>query len=229
MFITRLAYCQEISRIPLAAAVPASPALPALYAAAASRPLANLDQKKTRSGTYAGILAPAISLTLFDDVAGRRQMGFASGRGNVLFLTSSAVLPLFTDGSQGASHAGSSMQAMLASTAFSYGLKEIVRERRPSRHSFDSFPSAHTSVAFAAATAQSAFHPSQAPIWYAGATVIGISRIYLHDHYVWDVAAGAVLGYASARLTLSRARPVSLSPAILDDDRSYGVRMITRF
>ena len=117
----------------------------------------------------------------------------------------------------------------MASALLTFGLKSAVHERRPSGRGFDSFPSAHTSLAFAAATSQSAFHPTQAPLWFAGATLIGLSRIYLHDHYAWDVLAGAGVGYAAARLELSGNHRFSMAPFLQGNNRALGIEIRTAF
>ncbi|MBJ7328501.1 MAG: phosphatase PAP2 family protein [Solirubrobacteraceae bacterium] len=61
-----------------------------------------------------------------------------------------------------------------------------------------SFPSAHASSSFAAAAAFSGLLPT--PPLYAGATAMALSRVYLGVHYPSDIAAGAVLGTAIARV-----------------------------
>ncbi len=59
-----------------------------------------------------------------------------------------------------------------------------------------SFPSGHTTVAFAAATVLAEQYPSWAVIVpsYAFAAAVGFSRLYANQHWSSDVVAGAVLG-----------------------------------
>lgn len=95
-----------------------------------------------------------------------------------------------------------------------YGLKYSVGRQRPYvaypdlivpdlYESSPSFPSGHTSSAFATATALSLKYPK----WYvmapafAWAGYVGYSRMHTGVHYPSDVAAGAVLGAGSAWLT----------------------------
>ena len=71
-----------------------------------------------------------------------------------------------------------------------------------------SFPSGHTTAAFAAAVALAGAPSGLGPAALVLASGIGLSRVYLGAHYPLDVAVGAVLGAASggaARLALSLA------------------------
>lgn len=159
------------------------------------------------------------------DSPARKGAEFASGAGNILFLAAGIGLPLLTDGSQGRNHSLRALDAMGSSVLLTEGLKALVREKRPDSNAHDSFPSGHATAAFAVATMQSAFHPKQAPYWYAGATLISLSRIRLHRHTNADVAVGAAIGFGMSRLELSAPRGLILSPIITPDGRGMGLQM----
>jgi membrane-associated phospholipid phosphatase len=94
------------------------------------------------------------------------------------------------------------------------GIKEIVRRPRPvttypnviiayENEKSMSFPSGHTSLAFATATALSLKYPKWYVIapTYLWACSVGYSRMNLGVHYPSDVLGGAILGAGSAYLT----------------------------
>lgn len=73
---------------------------------------------------------------------------------------------------------------------------------KPDNFSYSSFPSGHTTVAFAAATvfAMEYNNTRLAPIIaYSAATLIGLSRIIQNEHWASDVLVGALLGYLCGR------------------------------
>lgn len=69
---------------------------------------------------------------------------------------------------------------------------------RPADHSF---PSGHTASSFAAATALAFFYPRAAPLAYAVATGVGMSRVHLGVHFPSDAAVGGVIGIGIGTFT----------------------------
>jgi len=66
----------------------------------------------------------------------------------------------------------------------------------PAPYALASFPSGHTTTAFALATVLSLWYPRGWWAWGGGAVLVGWSRIVLGSHFPSDVLAGAVLGVA---------------------------------
>ncbi len=162
------------------------------------------------------VLAP-LSPTRADSLD-REVAAFASGRGNILYLTVGVGLPLLTDGGAGGKHALGTLDALATGTLLGVGLKALTREKRPDADAHDSFPSGHATAAFAVAAMESQWHPRQALLWYGAAALIGDSRLRLHRHYLQDVLAGAALGYGVTRLEQSHPRHLILTPL------TYGFR-----
>ncbi|AIE85693.1 Membrane-associated phospholipid phosphatase [Fimbriimonas ginsengisoli Gsoil 348] len=152
---------------------------------------------------------------------------FASGPGTYLFLAAGVGLPLLRDGSEGKNHFFRTADSGLSAVLLAEGLKRLTRVPRPDTGERDSFPSEHATAAFAVATMESDFHPREAPLWYAGATVISLSRLWEGRHRPLDVLGGAALGFATARLELSRNRGLLLTPWI--DGRSAGMMLTAQF
>ena len=82
-----------------------------------------------------------------------------------------------------------------------YGLKLAIKERRPDGSDNQSFPSAHTSVAFASAEYLRKRYGLEYGIpAYGLASFVAYSRVEADRHYVRDVLAGAAIGIGSSYL-----------------------------
>ena len=85
--------------------------------------------------------------------------------------------------------------ALAGSGATSELLKQLVHEERPNGENDNSFPSGHTTIAFASA---GFMHKRYG--WQIGlpatlaAAFVGFTRVQSNNHYLQDVVAGAVIG-----------------------------------
>lgn len=94
---------------------------------------------------------------------------------------------------------------IIVAVFLSQTMKSITRRPRPLFHrqgfhhqflTSTSFPSNHTAAAFAMAYLVLRLYPwwPNVAILYSMATLIGLSRVYLREHFPLDVVGGAVLG-----------------------------------
>lgn len=94
--------------------------------------------------------------------------------------------------------------SMAVNAAFTELLKGTVHEMRPDRSGNNSFPSRHTSWAFAASSVVSRELYRYSPWWSVGAqtlaSAVGLQRIRARRHYGSDVVWGAAVGIASAEM-----------------------------
>ena len=90
-------------------------------------------------------------------------------------------------------------RAQLMSETLTLAIKQATRRARPEGSGY-SFPSGHTTVAFASATVlQQHFGWKVGIPAYAVATYVGASRVEMKRHYLSDVAFGAALGIVAGR------------------------------
>lgn len=97
-----------------------------------------------------------------------------------------------------------------------------------------SFPSSHTSQAFAVAAVFSDRYDQPIPaIAYGLAGLVGVSRLIQEKHWASDVAAGAVLGWAIGKaLSLRHSKPrayLDFYPFVDPQQKSYGLIIEKRF
>jgi undecaprenyl-diphosphatase len=77
-----------------------------------------------------------------------------------------------------------------------YGLHPLTREG----FAWNGMPSGHATTAFTLAFALSVLYPRLRPLWLGYATLLAISRVMVDAHYLSDICAGAVLGYAVVKI-----------------------------
>jgi hypothetical protein len=138
-----------------------------------------------------------------DDYATKKPMGAASEFGDIMGMTVPNVL--YMGGmylhykNTGSQSSYDRMMHMFKTTAYAGGvttvLKRIINQRRPNEGDRLSFPSGHTTTAFAFASVVGTQHE-----WYWGAmayslaSFVGMSRINDNMHYLHDVFMGRLLG-----------------------------------
>jgi undecaprenyl-diphosphatase len=101
-------------------------------------------------------------------------------------------------------------------------VKPVFRRRRPHagrdnsavvgiRTTDPSFPSGHAASSFAAATATAVFYPAVAPLVYALAAGVALSRVHLGHHFPSDTIVGGVVGIGLGSVVASLLkRPASI-------------------
>lgn len=95
--------------------------------------------------------------------------------------------------------------SMIISTAIVYPAKHLIREERPDSSDQLSFPSGHTTIAFASAHFMFREY-KDSKLWlailgYPVAALTGVYRILNDKHWVGDVVAGAGIGILSTEIS----------------------------
>lgn len=93
------------------------------------------------------------------------------------------------------------LRALLWGNVFTYSIKLVANRKRPGEsHSYQSFPSGHTSTTFASATILTySYGWKAAVIAFPLAIYTGTSRVADDAHWLSDVVAGAYVGFLVAR------------------------------
>ena len=75
---------------------------------------------------------------------------------------------------------------------------------------YNSMPSGHSATAFALATVLAKQYPEYKYLFYTCASLIALSRIYVHAHWPSDVLVGAAIGVWSANQVMGSSRILEL-------------------
>lgn len=119
-------------------------------------------------------------------------------------------------------------KTMAGTLGVTYALKWTVRKTRPNGENNLSFPSGHTSVAFAsAAFVQRTYGWKWGLPAYGLASYVGYTRLKVKKHDGWDVFAGALIGtgiaYWFTRPSAKRKRKnIEFTSGFVNDTPVYG-------
>ncbi len=129
-------------------------------------------------------------------------------------LALAMVLPALGGSHIGKAESARIFDAQLTTVAVTCLLKELIHEDRPDGSDTKSFPSGHTSMAFATASALAEKDHKHKWIYYGLAGLVGWSRVDLDKHHWHDVAAGAALGYTCGKWSMNSENGLLLGRAI---------------
>lgn len=175
-----------------------------------------------------GPAGAAIALACFPAPAQAGTKGWedASDVTRNALVAAALLVPAVQEDWNGVLQAGGSMAVTYGVT---HGLKEAFPEWRPDRSDRKSFPSAHTSVSFAAAATIQNRNGWKAGLpAHAAAIFVGVARVKADKHHWYDAVAGAAIGGAAGFLITNKRNPnVQVFP--WGDTRGGGVSMAMRF
>lgn len=201
-----------------------------LGATAALTSLSTLDQSiDYRMGTYGGAFGSYLEWT---NTLGGPEIN--------LPVAGIFAVSLLTNNSKFQDAAFTSLQSMVYAGVLSYGIKYTLGRARPyesdGAHHFapfsghNSFPSGHTTTAFAVLTPWVLYYPH--PVTYglfALSTGTAVARIVREKHWATDVLAGGTLGFVTAYYLTRRhqgaAGRVSITPLLGANAASVHVRV----
>lgn len=179
-----------------------------------------------RIGLHILVFTSAIALCSPGEAKPHRGWDQASTVTAGALATFALGIPLIRSDEAGMAQAGLSIAA---GTGTAFALKSLVHERRPDGSDRRSFPSGHTSFAFAAAASLENRYGWQLGIpALALASFVGVARVEAKRHHWYDAAAGAAIGSASGFLLTHRAdQPIDI--AAWGGASGGGVSLTARF
>jgi membrane-associated phospholipid phosphatase len=182
---------------------------------------------KNRYALTSVLMVAAASLPITASAKNEKAWDTASSIGAYGLSAVAVGLPLIKEDTGGALQAAGSLAA---AEVVAIGLKEAFPERRPDGSDRKSFPSGHTSRAFAAAsTLYNRQGKSVGIPALAVATFVGVARVQADKHHWYDVVAGAAVGMTSGFLITRdrKERTAALVPWV--DRKGGGIALAMRF
>lgn len=174
------------------------------------------------------MLAASLALTpMAAQAKDEKAWGTASDVGVAALSIAALGIPIAKGDKQGAFQAAGSIGATALITT---GLKEAFPELRPDGSDRKSFPSGHTSRAFAAAATLFNRQGADAGIpAMLVASFVGVARVQADKHYWHDVIVGAAIGTAAGFLITNQRSEKQALIMPWGDSKSAGVSVAMRF
>lgn len=117
--------------------------------------------------------------------------------------------------------------------AVTYGLKFLIKKQRPDHSDNHSFPSGHTSLAFADASFVMRRYGWKFGVpMYAVAGYVAWGRTYAKKHDFWDVAAGAAIGTAIGLIATTpfvKKHEIQVGPTMIETPTPDGSNTFMNF
>lgn len=117
--------------------------------------------------------------------------------------------------------------------AVTYGLKYLVKKKRPDGSDNHSFPSGHSALAFADASFVMRRYGWKFGVpMYAVAGYVAWGRTYAKKHDFWDVLTGAGIGTAVGLLAttpFAKEHDLTISPAVIETPAPSGTNTFISF
>ena len=192
------------------------------------------------AGLAAGAGLTAVIHEADPEIQGKFHPGDAMGgakdvlnlMGNSLVLGGSTLLATViakaADAPKATWTAGTMLESLAVTYAFTYALKFATQRRRPDGSNDLSFPSGHASGSFALATvAEVCYGPWVGVPSYALAGAIALSRIDANKHVASDTVAGALLGtlvgLGTAKFHKREKPDLFVMPVVLESGVGLGI------
>ena len=158
--------------------------------------------------------------------AGTAGWATASDVGRDVLFAAALAVPAVQKDWQGDMQAGASI---LVGGGIAPGLKHVFPEERPDHSDNRSFPSGHSSEAFAAAaTLENRYGWKAGLPAFALASFVAVARVEARKHHWYDCVAGAAIGTGSG-LLLTRRRDDAVRMVPWADSGGGGISVAARF
>jgi membrane-associated phospholipid phosphatase len=179
-------------------------------AAAAGSHRADRDLTEDFGGTRAGLFRPGATIGGTPFELGAAFATYAIARS----MNKPGVMSFGSD----------LIRAQVMAELLTVGIKQGARRARPEGSGY-SFPSGHTSTAFASATVIQQHYGWKFGVpAYAVATYVAASRVEMRKHYLSDVAFGAAIGIMAGRtVTIGHQRQFTVTPIASTDGAGGGL------